>query len=80
MSDSPKVSVIVPVYQAEKYISETISSVLKQTWQDFELLIIDDESKDRSIEVCRGFSDSRIKIISQKNRGLAGSLGDLSNA
>ncbi|MBD2200065.1 MULTISPECIES: glycosyltransferase family 2 protein [Calothrix] len=72
MSGHAKVSVIVPVYQVEKYIHETISSILQQTWQDFELLIIDDESRDRSIEICREFTDSRIKIISQKNRGLAG--------
>jgi glycosyltransferase involved in cell wall biosynthesis len=68
----PKVSVIVPVYNVEKYIAETISSVLAQTFTDFELLIIDDESKDGSIEICESFPDSRIKIIRQKNRGLAG--------
>jgi len=68
----PKVSVIVPVYNVEKYIEETIHSVLAQTFTDFELLIIDDESKDHSIEICKTFTDPRIKIIHQKNRGLAG--------
>ncbi|MBD2175764.1 glycosyltransferase family 2 protein [Pseudanabaena sp. FACHB-1998] len=68
----PKVSVIVPVYNVEKYIEETIRSVLSQTFTDFELIIVDDESKDRSIEICKSFTDSRIKIIHQKNRGLAG--------
>lgn len=68
----PTVSVIVPVYNVEKYITETISSVLEQTFTDFELLIIDDESKDRSIEICESFTDHRIKIFHQKNRGLAG--------
>ena len=66
------VSVIVPVYQVENYIAQTINSVLNQTYPHFELLIIDDESPDRSIEICQQFNDSRIKIISQKNRGLAG--------
>lgn len=68
----PKVSVIVPVYRVERYIAETIRSVLNQTYTDFELLIIDDESPDRSIEICQGFTDPRLKIIHQKNRGLAG--------
>lgn len=68
----PQVSVIVPVYQVEAYIAATIESVLKQTFTDFELLIIDDGGQDRSIEICRSFTDPRIKIISQANRGLAG--------
>ena len=66
------VSVIVPTYNIEQYIAETIKSVLAQTYSHFELLIIDDESTDRSLEICRQFKDPRIKIISQKNRGLAG--------
>lgn len=66
------VSVIVPVYNVENYIAQTIESVLNQTYSHFELLIIDDESPDRSLEICRQFSDPRIKIIGQKNRGLAG--------
>lgn len=66
------VSIIIPVYNVEKYIEETIKSVLAQTYQNFEVLIIDDESPDRSIEICQQFDDSRLKIIRQKNRGLAG--------
>ena len=66
------ISVIVPVYNVEKYIALTVQSVLNQTYTNFELLIIDDESPDRSVEICQQFNDSRIKIISQKNRGLAG--------
>ena len=66
------VSVIVPTYNVEEYISRTINSILAQTYSNFELLIIDDESPDRSVKICQQFKDSRIKIISQKNRGLAG--------
>lgn len=66
------VSVIVPTYNIEKYISATIESVLNQTYPHFELLIVDDESPDRSVEICQQYNDPRIKIISQKNRGLAG--------
>lgn len=68
----PKVSVIIPTYNAEKYISETLCSVLAQTFQDFEILIVDDGCLDRSIEICQQFTDSRIKIIRQENRGLPG--------
>lgn len=67
-----KVSVIIPVYQVEKYISTTIKSVLEQTYQGFEIIIVDDGSPDQSIEICQQFNDARIKIIRQKNRGLAG--------
>lgn len=67
-----KVSVIVPVYGVEKYIAETVRSLLEQTYQNFEILLIDDTSPDRSIEICQQFSDPRIKIIHQQNRGLAG--------
>jgi len=66
------VSVIIPVYKVEKYIATTLNSVLEQTYKDFELLIIDDGSPDRSIEICQQFTDSRIKIVRQENRGLAG--------
>ncbi len=68
----PRVSVIIPTYNAERYISATIGSVLAQTFQDFEILIVDDGSPDKSIEICKQFTDSRIKIIRQANRGLPG--------
>ncbi|MGI0480110.1 glycosyltransferase family 2 protein [Geminocystis sp. CENA526] len=66
------VSVIVPVYNVEAYIAQAINSVLSQTYPHFELLIIDDEGNDRTMDICRQFEDYRIRIISQKNRGLAG--------
>lgn len=67
-----QVSVIIPVYGVEQFIAATVQSVLEQTYQNFELLIVDDESPDRSVEICQQFTDPRIKIIRQKNRGLAG--------
>lgn len=71
--DSPKlVSVIIPMYGAEKFIKFTIQSVLEQSYKNLEILIIDDESPDNSVEICQQFTDSRIQIIRQKNRGLAG--------
>ncbi|NEQ20857.1 MAG: glycosyltransferase family 2 protein [Microcoleus sp. SIO2G3] len=70
--NTKKVSVIVPVYNAEKYVSDTIQSLLAQTYENFEVIIVDDGSPDRSIEICQQFSDPRIKIIRQANRGLPG--------
>ena len=69
---SPTVSVVVPVYNVERYVARAIHSVLNQTFPDFELIIVDDGSTDNSITLCRRITDDRIRIISQPNRGLAG--------
>ena len=66
------VSVIIPVYKAEDFVAKTIRSVLRQTYKELEVVIVDDGSPDRSIDVCRKFDDPRIKIVQQANRGLAG--------
>lgn len=66
-----KVSVIIPVYKVEKYVAATVESVLAQTYTNFELLIIDDGSPDKSIEICQQFVDDRVRIIRQENRGVA---------
>lgn len=71
MSNMTKVSVIIPVYGVERYIAATIESVLKQTYQNFELLLIDDGSLDKSIEICQQYTDTRIKIIHQHNQGVS---------
>jgi glycosyltransferase involved in cell wall biosynthesis len=67
----PEISVIIPVFNKEKYIANTIQSVLNQTFKDFELIIIDDGSTDHSIEIIKGFSDPRIHIYQQENRGVS---------
>ena len=68
-----KVSVIMPIYNAEKYLSEAIESVLNQTYANFELLLINDASTDRSKEICNEYSkkDSRIVMLenSSENHG-----------
>ena len=69
---TPTVSVIMPVYNTAKYVEAAIDSVLAQTFTNFELLIIDDEGSDSSIDLCRAYDDRRVRIISQRNRGLAG--------
>lgn len=68
----PKVSVVIPLYNTEQYIARTLQSALNQTYTDFEILIVDDGSTDRGVEICQSFSDSRIKILQQANKGLPG--------
>jgi GT2 family glycosyltransferase len=67
----PIVSVIIPVYNGEKTIQETITSVLSQTFSDFELIIINDGSQDKTLEIISGIQDSRIKVFSYQNAGLS---------
>lgn len=66
------VSVVIPVYNVEQYVATAIHSVLQQSFQDFEIIIVDDASPDNSIQICNDIQDKRIRIISQENRGLAG--------
>jgi glycosyltransferase involved in cell wall biosynthesis len=68
----PAVSVVIPLYQTEQYIAATIRSVLAQTFTDFELVVIDDGSKDQGPAIARSFDDPRIRVVTQSNRGLAG--------
>jgi glycosyltransferase involved in cell wall biosynthesis len=71
-SSSPFFSVVVPVYNKDKYLRKTIESILNQTFRDFELLLVLDPSTDKSEEIARSFSDQRIRIL---NRDVAGSGG-----
>lgn len=66
------ISIIVPVYNAEKYLPECIESILAQTYTDFELLLLDDGSKDNSGTICDEYAakDKRIKVIHKKNEGI----------
>src|SRR4028119_528470 len=68
----PKVSVIVPAYNAMAYLPETLQSVLTQTFNSFEVLIINDGSSDEIVEWASEVKDSRVKLISQENQGLSG--------
>ena len=61
------VSVIMPVYNGASHLSETIESILNQTYKNFELLILDDFSSDNSIEIIKSFKDKRIKLFTNKN-------------
>lgn len=74
----PRISVLIPVYNAECYLEEAINSILNQTFPDFEVIIVDDGSTDTSLSILNSFaqSDSRIKIISRPNTGIVGALND----
>lgn len=70
MGRNDLVSVILPAYNAEPYIEQAISSVLQQTYPNFELIVVYDRSKDRTLEVIESFSDPRLRILKQDtNRG-----------
>ena len=67
----PKVSIIVPVYNAEKYLNRCINSLCSQTLSDIEIILVDDSSTDASLEICNkaAEADSRIKVIHKENEG-----------
>ena len=82
---TPKVTVFIPVHNRDRYIGDAIQSILDQQFQDFDILLIDDGSTDRSVEVMRSFHDSRISIICNetnlgiprtRNRGLELARGE----
>ena len=71
--DKDKISVIVPVYNVEKYLSKCIDSILSQTYKNLEIILVDDGSPDSSPKICDKYKerDNRIKVIHKKNGGLA---------
>lgn len=70
---SPKVSIIMPVYNGDKFLKEAVESILSQTFKDFEFIIINDGSTDNSLSIIKEYAnrDSRVKIIDQKNQGVS---------
>lgn len=79
---TPKVSVLMPAYNSEKYIAEAIESILNQTFKDFEFIIINDGSKDNTAKIVKSFAkqDKRIKFIdNKKNQGVAKTRNQLLN-
>lgn len=73
MNKSPQISVIVPVYNLEKYLPQCIESILFQTLDDFELILVDDGSLDHSGDICKEYAakDNRVKVFRQKNLGVS---------
>lgn len=75
MTHTPRVTVLMPVYNAETYLQEAVESILRQTFADFEFLIIDDASTDTSREMVRSYSDPRIRLLeNERNMRVAATL------
>ncbi|MFM7428014.1 MAG: glycosyltransferase family 2 protein [Elainella sp.] len=76
---APLVSVLLPVYNGEPYLAEAVESILHQSFSDFELLIIDDGSQDRSGQILQAYAqrDTRIRLIRRANRGLIATLNEM---
>jgi glycosyltransferase involved in cell wall biosynthesis len=70
---SPTVSVVIPVYNAERYLADTLRSVFAQTFQDYEVICVNDGSIDDSVAILEQFSD-KVRVIHQRNSGLGLSL------
>ncbi|MFS2915903.1 glycosyltransferase family 2 protein [Phocaeicola dorei] len=73
MNYSPKISIIIPIYNAEKYLCRCVDSIIVQTFTDFELLLIDDGSLDDSKQICDKYArkDIRIQVFHKENGGVA---------
>lgn len=77
MENKPEISVVMPAYNAEEYVTEAIESILNQTFTDFEFIVVNDASTDKTLDIITAFAqkDKRIKIINnQKNLYIAGAL------
>src|SRR5262245_23577579 len=72
------ISVLMPVYNVDRYLAESIESILNQTYSQFEFIIIDDGSTDRSTQIINAYcsKDSRIKLITRSHMGIASALND----
>ncbi len=75
---SPTISVLLPIYNGEKYLVEAIDSILAQTFTDFELIVIDDGSTDGTLAILQHYQtlDSRIRLVSRENKGLVATLNE----
>ncbi len=76
-----KYSLIVPVFNAEKYLDKCISSILNQTYDNIEVILVDDGSTDYSLDICKNYEkrDKRVKVISQKNGGVSNARNNALN-
>ena len=82
MRRNPKVSIIIPLYNKEKFISQTLNSILSQTFQDWDCFISDDKSTDNSVEIVKKFieGDSRFKLLLNEKHLSVASNWNLSKA
>lgn len=67
----PTVSVIIPAFNQAHYLNDALQSALAQTWDDFEIIVVDDGSTDNTSDVARGQTDPRVRYVYQDNQGLS---------
>ena len=74
MNKNIKISVIIPVYNVQRYLRQCLDSVVNQTFQDIEIILVNDGSTDQSLEICQEYKqmDQRIILLTQKNFGFSG--------
>ena len=70
----PLVSILIPAYNAEKWLAYTLQSAVAQTWQRKEIIVVDDGSTDGTAKVARGFASKGVKVVSTPNQGLCGAV------
>src|SRR6478609_3973202 len=71
MSSAPLVSILIPVYNAAPWLARTLESALAQTWPHLEIIVVDDGSRDGSVEVARRYAGPRLQVLTQANAGAA---------
>lgn len=76
MSTKPRVTVLMSVFNSEQYLEQAIESILNQSYRDFEFLIINDGSTDKSLAIIKKYKDKRIRLVSRENKGLVASLNE----
>jgi glycosyltransferase involved in cell wall biosynthesis len=72
----PLVSILIPAYNAEKLIAYTLKSATAQTWPHKEIIVIDDGSTDRTVEIVRRYASKDVRIVSTANRGLSAAINE----
>ena len=78
-ADKPLISVVIPVYKVEEYLDQCVGSVLKQTYENIEVILVDDGSPDACPQKCDEYAqlDRRVRVIHQENAGLSGARNTL---
>ena len=71
LEKEPLVSIVVPAFNAESTINRCLDSLLGQTYKNIEVLVVNDGSKDKTLEIVRNYSDKRLKVFTQENRGIS---------
>ena len=73
MSSTPLISILIPVYNVENFLTQSLDSIVNQTYQNLQIVIIDDGSKDNSFAICQKYAkiDNRIELYHQENQGAA---------